>query len=349
MHSGNQTWIAPLLSEQKKLFNPQKNNILQHCEYDFFLLYENDKIIGRIAVYINHEANQYWKEKIGFFGYYECIDDLEASAKLLNAAQAWLTERKIFIMRGQWNFDTQDIGFIFEGYDLAPVVLSSHNPPYYNEQMTAFGLEKAKDLFVYNCDLASGYKIPQRFVKFTERIAKRYNVTVRNINMKNLAQDALIIVRLTNESLHNNWGFYPIAESDAEQLASDLKMIIHPEAVLIAEVDGKPIGYIIALPDVNLILRGLNGRLFPFGIFKLLFGIKKINRYRIWALGILKEYQQKGISVLLFHRLNEALAHKKPYVEANWVLEDNAIMNNAMKHLQFDLVKKYRIYEKKIG
>ena len=125
-------------------------------------------------------------------------------------------------------------------------------------------------------------------------------------------------------------------------------MIVNPEIVLFAEVNGEPIGYILALPDINDILKNMNGRLLPFGIFKLLRGIKRINRYRIWAMGFLKQYQKKGISVLLFRRLHEVLAHKGIYVEANWVLEDNHLMNNALIHLDFDIVKKYRVYEKEI-
>lgn len=314
-----------------------------------FLLYDSKRITGRIAVYINPVANEYWQEKIGFFGHYECIDDPEAARLLLEAGEKWLQERGMQVMRGQWNLISQDIGFVYQGFDLPPIVLSSYNLPYYNDQMVQYGMAKAKDLLVYNCDVSKGYKIPDRFLKFTDKIAQRYRVTVRQINMKKLVEDARIIVHLTNESLKNNWGYYPVAELEAEQIAADLKMIVHPEVVLIAEVDGEPIGFLITVPDVNRILQGMNGRLLPLGIFKLLRGIKKLNRYRIWAMGLLQSYQRKGISVLMFRRLNEILAPKGSYVEVNWVLEDNDLMNNALINLKFDLVKKYRIYEKKIG
>ncbi|HEX9973065.1 MAG TPA: GNAT family N-acetyltransferase [bacterium] len=349
LHRHLPNWIPPLKFDQKNVFNPKKNSVLTHCDYQIFLLYDNEKIIGRIAVYVNHVANDYWKEKIGFFGHYECIDDQNAASQLLGTAEQWLRERGMEKMRGQWNFVSQDIGFISEGFDIPPIVLSPYNPPYYNDHVAAFGMQKAKDLLVYSCDISKGYKIPDRFLEFTDRIAERYRVTVRPINMKKLVEDARIIVRLTNESIAGNWGYYPVDESEAEQIAADLKMIVHPEVVLIAEIDSEPIGYIITLPDVNYILKDLNGRLFPFGIFKLLSGIKKLRRYRIWALGILPLYQKKGISVLLFRRLNDILGDKGVYVEANWVLEDNALMNNALVQLQFDLVKKYRIYEKQIG
>lgn len=349
LHRHTPHWIPPLKFDQKNIFNPKKNSVLQHCDYQFFLLFDDENLIGRIAVYVNHVANAYWQEKIGFFGHYECIDDQNAASLLLGTAEQWLRQRGMETMRGQWNFVSQDIGFICAGFDIPPIVLSTYNPPYYNDQVIAFGMKKARDLLVYSCDTGKGYRIPDRFLAFTDRIAERYQVTVRPINMKKLVDDARIIVRLTNESIGDNWGFYPVDESEAEQLAADLKMIVHPEVVLIAEIDRKPIGYLLALPDVNIILKDLNGRLLPFGIFKLLRGIKKINRYRIWALGILPPYQKKGISVLLFRRLNDILGDKNVYVEANWVLEDNTLMNNALVQLQFDLVKKYRIYEKRVG
>lgn len=348
LHRRHPRWIAPLRLEQKKIFNPGKNKFLQHCEYALFLLLEGKRVIGRIAAFVNHVANEYWQEQIGFFGHYECIDDRDAASLLLKKAEEWLRDRKMRTMRGPWNFVSQDFGLIVEGYELAPTVLSSWNPPYYNKQLLQFGLSKARDMLVYNCDISRGYVIPQRFVDFTERIADRYQVHIRPLDMKNLIADARTIVRLTNISLSRNWGFYPIAEEEAEDIAADLKPIVHPEAVLIAEIDGKPIGYILAIPDVNHLLKNSHGRLGPLTLLRLLVGIKSLNRYRIWAMGIVPEYQKKGISILLFKRLNEVLAPRRVYVEANWVLEDNALMNNALRQLQFDLVKRYRVYEKEL-
>ncbi len=347
-HQTTPNWIPPLKFDQKNIFNPQKNSVLSHCDSELFLLYHRGEIVGRIAIYINHAANDYWGEKIGFFGHYECYNNMDMAFQLLDKAEQWLKDRGIKTMRGPWNFGTQDIGFICDGFGLQPTLLSSYNPPYYNDHVVNFGMEKAKDLLVYNCDTGKGYKIPERFLRLTDKITDRYGVKVRPINMNNLVEDSRIILHLTNESIGDNWGFYPVDESEAEQIAADLKMIVNPEIVLIAEVKGEPVGYILALPDINDILKNVNGRLLPFGIFKLLWGIKKINRYRVWAMGFLKEYQKKGISVLLFRRLHEVLAHKEIYVEANWVLEDNYLMNNALINLNFNLVKRYRIYEKEI-
>jgi GNAT superfamily N-acetyltransferase len=349
LYHGNPVWIPPLKSEQEKIFNPHKNSLLQHCDYQLFLLYEDDRIIGRIAAYVNHRANEYWQTKTGLFGYYECIDDPDAAFMLLDSAEKWLKERGMKTIRGQWNFVSQDIGFVYEGFDIPPTVLSSYNFPYYNDQVKGFGMQKIKDLMVYRCDTGKDYKIPYRFLRMTDAVIRRCGVTVRHIDMKNLEADAGIIVHLTNESLKTNWGYYPIDKNEAKQMAVDLKMIVHPELVLIAEADGEPIGYVIALPDVNQLLKNLHGRLFPLGIFKLLWGVKKLNRYRIWAMGILPPYQRKGVSVLLFQRLNEMLAPRGSYVEVNWVLEDNFLMNNTAIKLKLEPIKKYRIYEKQIG
>lgn len=268
---------------------------------------------------------------------------------LLDSAEKWLKERGMQTMRGQWNLVSQDMGFVYEGFDIPPTVLSSYNFPYYNDQVVGFGMKKIKDLLVYDCDISKGYKIPHRFLKYTDAVVRRCGVTVRPINMKNLVEDARIIVYLTNESLKNNWGYYPIDENEAKQIAADLKMIVQPEVILIAEAEGEPIGYVIALPDVNHLLKNMHGRLFPLGIFKLLWGIKRLNRYRVWAMGILPPFQRKGVSVLLFQRLNEILAPRGSYVEVNWVLEDNFLMNNTAIKLNLKLIKKYRIYEKQIG
>ncbi|MCP5108542.1 MAG: GNAT family N-acetyltransferase [bacterium] len=348
-HARTPHWIPPLKIEQKAIFNPKKNSGLRHCRYRLFLLYEGDRVSGRIAAYINHAANNYWNSKIGFFGYYECIDDPGAAVMLLETAEKWLKEQGMESMRGQWNLTSQDIGFVYEGFELPPTILSSYNPPYYNDHMKEFGMEKAKDLVVYNCDLSTDYKIPPRFLALTGQIARRYGVKVRPINMKKIKEETLTIVRLTNDSLKDNWGYYPVDETEAEQIAADLKMIIHPEVILIAEVEGKPIGYLLAVPDVNDILKDMNGRLFPLGIFRLLRGIKKLNRYRIWAMALLPPYQKRGISVLLFRRLNEILAPRGSYIEVNWVLEDNDLMNNALLKLELGIVKRYRIYSKEIS
>lgn len=345
LHASQPNWIPPLKLEQKDIFNLSKNSILQSCDYQLFLVRDNSNVIGRTVVYINHSANKYWNAKIGFFGHYECIDNQEAACALLNAATNWLRDRGMTTMRGPYNFLIQDLGFTYEGFDVPPVVMSPFNPPYFNNQMICYGMQKAKDLHVYSCDTGKGYKIPERFIKFTDRIERRFNVKVRAIDVKNLVAEIKTIVILRNASNVNYWSYYPMNVEEAEEIASKWQKLIHPEVVLIAEIHGKAIGYLIVLPDINSLLKHMKGRLFPFGIFKLKHGIKKLRRYRIWAMGLLPPYQKKGISALMFRRLNEVLSPRNFYLEANFILEDNSLMNNTLIQLGFTLVKKYRVYE----
>ncbi|MCI0512340.1 hypothetical protein L0128_03930 [candidate division KSB1 bacterium] len=339
-------WIPPLRPEQQKIFRPATNSMLRHCEYQLFLLQHQSHVIGRIAAFIDHESNQHWQDAVGLFGSYACVDYPAAASMLLSTAEHWLRARKMKKMRGPWSFVSQDWGLIVKGFEIPTIIMSSDNPPYYNQHLLDFGLSQIKDLLVYNCDLATDYQMPARFFDFIPKLEKRYQVTVRSIRMENLLAEVKTIVHLTNVSTSPNWGYAPISDAEAVNIAADLKMIVQPETILIAEIAQRPIGFLITLPDINTLLPGLNGHLWPFGIFKLLFGLKKINRYRIWALGIVPEYQRKGIPALMFYKLHQILAPKQAYVEANYVLEDNHIMNNTLRQLNLAQVKTYRIYEK---
>jgi len=238
---------------------------------------------------------------------------------------------------------------LIDDFHSSPMIMSPYNPAYYPDQLEFFGLKKAKDVFVYKVDEAHSYTLPQKYSQFANKIADRYGVTVRSIDIKNIKQETKLLVRIANESTRDNWGYMMVSENEADHLADTLKLIVDPDIIMLAEVNGEPIGYMIVLPDINIILKKLKGKLFPFGIFKLQRGIKKIRNYRVWGLGILPEYRRKAIDVLFYKRLYEVLIPKRPaFVEANYVLEDNMVMNNPIKKLGFTKAKTYRVYEKVI-
>ncbi len=345
LYRGDPYWVPPLRSEQRKLFRPQSNAMLLHCDYVLFLASEGGTAVGRVAAFVDRHANDYWGSAIGFFGSYECIDRYDVAHALLGAARDWLQAQGMTAMRGPISFESQNWGFIVQGFDYPPAVMSPYNPPYYNRHMESFGLRKVKDLEVYRGDAASGYELPERFVRHLQRIQERHRVRVRTVNMKELAREVKIIVDLANRSLAHNWGYAPVTDAEAADMARSLKLILDPTVVFVAEADGKPIGFSIAFPDVNELLRGLNGRLFPFGIFKLVFGLKKVKSYRMWALGIVPEYQRRGIDTLLYVKTYQALKPRGARLEANYVLEDNYAMKDAIIKLGLQLVRRYRIYE----
>lgn len=339
-------WIPPLRSEVQGQFDPKRNPFLDHCEYALFILERQGEVIGRVAAFIDTLAVEFWGEPIGLFGYYECIPDADASRLLLDSAVGWLRDNGMSSMRGPWSFVSQEWGLVVEGFDHPPVIMAPHNPPYYAEHMTGFGLEKVKDLLCYYISALEGYLIPQRILKLTDRVAERYGVSIRQMDMRRYDEEVQIVIELSNISILDNWGYSPVTEAEARAVAKDLKQIVRPEGVLFAEDDqGRAIGFAIALPDINILLKGLNGRLLPFGWLKLLRGLPRLNSYRMFALGVLPEYHGKGIDALIYRGLYESLFTPDLWMEINYVLEDNVPMNNAIRKLDAKPMRRYRIYQ----
>ena len=342
-------WIPPLRIETKAQFNIKTNPLLEHCTYQLFLLREGNQIIGRIAAFIDQLAVEFWKEKIGLFGYYECIRDSSASQLLLGAAEDWLQDQGMESMRGPWTFVTQEWGLVVEGFSPPPTIMAPHNHPYYGDQLEMFGLTKVKDLLCYYISGKENYQIPERILSLTDKVAKRYGVSVRKVDMKKYEEEVETFLELSNISIIDNWGYSPVTDAEADAMARDLKQIIQPEGVIFAEdSDGKPIGFAIALPDINQLLKGLNGRLLPFGWLKLLMGIPRLTSYRMFALGVIPEYHGRGIDSLIYRALYESLFSPDLWMEINYVLEDNYHMNNAIHKLLARPLRRYRIYQKDI-
>jgi hypothetical protein len=339
-------WIPPLRDEQAGQVDPVRNPLLLHCDYALFLLKDGDRPVGRIAVFIDKLAVEAWGEATGLFGHYECPDDLSASGLLLNTARDWLREREMKAMRGPWSFVSQEWGAVIEGYQPSPVVMAPYNPPFYNDQFTAFGLTKVKDLLVYAIDAREGYKVPERILTLTDQVAQKYGIHVRQVDMNRFEDEIDTLIRLSNDSLLNNWGYSPVTDAEVRAMAHDLKPIIHPKAVLFAEdQNGRPVGFAIAIPDVNVILKHLHGSLFPFGWARMLWMLPRLTQYRMFALGVIHEYHGRAVDSLLYRALYESIYSPKIRMEINYVLEDNAPMNNAIIKLGAGILRKYRVYE----
>jgi hypothetical protein len=346
LYKKDPVWVPPLRSEQKAQFNPVKNPFLQHCEWQFFILKDERKVIGRIAAFTDNLAMDFWKERIGFFGYFECVQDETASGILLNAAKKWLQDKHCTAMRGPWSFISQEWGMVVEGFTPSPVIMAPYNPPYYNDLMIEYGLEKVKDLLCWEISVKDGYRIPDRIAKLTDSVAKRYDIRIRQLDMKNYDKEISILIELSNKCIIENWGYSPATEAEGKAMAHDMKPVIQPKGVLIAEDNtGRPVGFAIVLPDLNSLLKGLNGRLFPFGFIKLLWGIPRLRRYRMFALGVIPEYQGKAVDSLIYRYLNESIYDSDLWMEINYVLEDNMRMVNAINKLEASPSRRYRVYE----
>ena len=348
-YKNDPVWVPPLKSEIRGQFNNKKNPTLDHCEYGLFLLEDKGKTIGRIAAFTDKIAIDSWKEPVGLFGYNECIDSKEASVMLFEAAAGWLRSKGMKYMRGPWSFVSQEWGLVIEGFTPSPTVMAPYNPEYYINHISSSGFEKIKDLLVYSISVKEGYKIPDRIMTLTDDVAKRYGIRVRQVNMKDYDNEVSRIIELSNVSLIDNWGYTEVTREEAEAIARDLKPVIQSKGVIFAEDrNGRPVGFAITIPNINVLIKDMKGSLLPFGWIRLLLGIPRLHNYRLFALGVIPEYHGKGIDSLMYRALHDSLYSPDTFLEINYVLEDNAPMNNAIIKLDAKPMRRYRIYQKEI-
>ncbi|MBN2225582.1 MAG: hypothetical protein JW765_12970 [Deltaproteobacteria bacterium] len=347
LYKNHPIWVPPLKVLAAREFDRRKNGFFKKCDAALFLARRNGVVKGRIAAFVHHGYIDYWKVPLGFFGSFESINDREVSRALFSAAADWLKSKKMADIRGPFNFTSQNIGFLVAGFSQPHTVLSPYNFPYYDELVKDAGFTINMEMNGYYGDVLEHYVFPDRFMKHYNYLAKRYNVRVRGINLKKIRDEVTTILAIANDANRGDWNV-PAGESEIDSIIKDFSGIVDPDCVFIMEQDTVPIGYAIALPDVNVIIKKLNGRLFPFGIFRIKLGVKKIREYRLWGLGLIKEFQNKALDTLLYYHIFHVLSEKHARLEASWIREDNYKMNQALVNLHMKLVKKFRVYQKKI-
>jgi GNAT superfamily N-acetyltransferase len=341
--------VPPLISDVKDKLDAKKNPFFEHAERELFLARRGDEISGRIVGIVDHNHNSFHNEKIAFFGLYESLNDFETARAMLEAVAAWGQVRGMTGLRGTVNLSLNDeCAFLLEGFESPPVVMMPYNPPYYLDLMAQCGMAKAKDLYAFS--MTRDHETAQKVQAIIDKIKKETTVTCRSFNKKKPSEEAEIVKYVYNHAWEKNWGFVPSTDNEMNHMVKSFLKLADLDLVIIAEDRGKPVGFAFGLPNYNEILIKLNGRLFPFGIFKLLTGRKKIKGMRALVFGIVKDYRQSGTSYLLYAKLEEN-AVKKGYqwCEMSWQLEDNEPVNRFVASLGGKIYKKYRIYEKKIG
>ena len=258
-------YIPPLWVDENKGYQSKYNPILSNSDFILLLLLNDaQKPIGRTIAYIDHNYNGFYQSCIGFFGAFECIDDDAAGSMLVQAAEKWLKGKGVGAIQGPINPVAENWGFVLEGYDRDPVYMSPWNPPYYHGFFTCCGYEKAKDLLVYEADMMKGYVLPERLNGFYDRFIMRYpGIRIRRLDMNRIKEDARAIWEISNIALAGNWGFVPLDLAVMEDMLRKLKLIVDPDAVWIVENNGKAVGFCLGFPDINILLKKINGKLFP--------------------------------------------------------------------------------------
>lgn len=346
IYSNDSHWVPPLIFERKKILNTTKNPFYKHAEIQLYLAKNNGEIVGRIAAIKNDLHNKHHSDRVGFFGFFECIDDQQTANMLLDSAKQWLTEKGMDAMRGPANPSSNDeYGLLVEGFDDSPRILMPYNPEYYIKLFENYGLVKAKDLNAFK--LETDKVLSSEKLKRVADIARqRARLKIYQIDMKHFDSELEKVKYVYNKAWAPNWGFVPMTEEEIDVMAKDLKAIVEPSLVLFGEIEGKLVGFALVLPDYNHIFKKMNGRLFPFGIFKLLTQKKKIVWSRILTLGIIPEYQKRGLDAVFYYEIVTRAAKINIFLgEASWVLEDNEMMNRGLDVMNAQAYKKYRIYE----
>jgi GNAT superfamily N-acetyltransferase len=335
------------------LLSRRKNPFFEHAEAEYFLAERDNAVVGRIAAISNRLHNETHGDRVGFFGFFECIDDQAVADALFAEASQWCRERGHDVLRGPASFSVNDeCGLLVHGFDSPPALMMPHNPRYYISLLEHAGFTKAKDLWVYQGGSEERYvPVPERLAKATELIRQRQGITLRALDMKDFEGEVERIKELYNSAWEKNWGFVPMTEHEIDHLAEQFKPVVIPELVPMAEKDGRLIGFGIALPDLNVVFRkNRSGRLFPM-ILKLLWALKakRIRRARILLLGVLPEFRGKGIDAMLYHWIWTRSGERGIYWgEAGWILEDNPAMNAGLEKMTFRVYKTYRLYDRRI-
>lgn len=346
LYRNNRNYVIPLVSERKEFFDFENNPFYKTAKVQLYLAKRGKETVGRIAACINFAHNEVHGEKAGFFGFFDCIDNFEVASLLLKVVMIYLKKEGMLLMRGPMNFSTNhEIGFLMEGYDSPPFVMMTWNPPYLLQLAERFGLKKEMDLNAYIFTKETPF--PERVTRVMEKLKTRSPIKIRTINMSDFDNEVRRINKIYNAAWERNWGFVPMDEEEFFYMAKNLKQIVEPELTLIAELDGNPVAFSLSLPDINDALIHLNGKLFPFGLIKLLWltKVKKVIKgIRVITMGVIPEYQRRGIeSMMFYHTYTTGVKLGYTRAELSWTLENNEPMNRMAIDIGASLYKKYRI------
>ena len=373
VYTGDPNWVPPIISDAKKALTGHP--FLEHAEVAYFVARKRaadgrtaaapagkpGPIIARVAAIENRLHNEIHGERVAFFGFFDILcerpgpaagfvptdGDRSVMTALFGEVERWAAERGLDRLRGPASFSSnEEWGLLVDGFDAPPRVMMTYNPPHYVPLLEDYGFRKAKDLLAYFLDNPDP---PERVVRAAEKMAARKGVSVRPIDMRHFDEEVARVRLVYNRAWERNWGFVPMTEAEFSHMAKELKPIVKPDLILIAEKDGDPVGFTMAIPDANLALKHANGRLFPFGLLKILWHVRKIHTVRVPVLGLVPEYHGTGIDQLLYLRLFQG-GHKLGFNagEFSWILEDNFRMCQALDKLGARVYKTYRIYEKAV-
>jgi len=352
IYANDPAWVPPLLIERKEFLDREKHPFFEHGKAEFFLARRAGEVVGRIAASDDPKYNAIHSSNVGCFGMFEATDREVANA-LFDTAAEWLRELGRDEIMGPIDYSTNYLcGLLIDGFQHPPTLLTSHNPPFYSRLIEGWGFEKVMDLFAWW--FANPANAAARLRRLAGALRKRAEkVTLRPGNLRDLPNEARRIRAIYNEAWEKNWGFVPFSEKEFAYMTKEMKPLLLADLIWLAEIGGEPVGFILCVPDINVALKKINGRLttfgLPIGLAKLLYYKSRLKTVRLVALGVVPKYRRHGIAeMLVLHIIEEAMLKRGFIGECSLILENNVMMNRFLEAIGAEKYKTYRIYRRSL-
>jgi hypothetical protein len=342
-------WVPPLKKEVRRLLDPRRHPFWSSAERRLFLARRGSQVVGRIAGIIDRCYNEFHGERMGIWGFFECADDPAAAKALFSAVETWARLKGMAFLRGPLNPSTNyELGLLVEGFDYLPALMMSYNPPYYSRLVESCGFAKEKDLLAFLID--GDYRLPEWMDSLAGRIAQKKGIRIRPFRPKDEDAEFGLIKEIYNDSWSANWGFVPLSDEEMKDIQKSVMTFADPDLAFFIYYEDDPAAVCVIFPDINPLLKRLNGRIGLLGLLKALLYRREITGLRCLMFGIKEKYRQMGIPMLAFHHIFEVVRKKDKYrsLELGWTLEDNAAVNTLAVEAGARPYKKYRIFRKSL-
>lgn len=330
------------------MFDRRRNPFFGYADMDLFLAYEGDRIVGRVAAIDDHRHNEVHQDNLAAFGFFEA-DREEVAAALLAAVERWAVARGRTAVRGPLNPSLNHSGGLqIDAFDTDPYLMMPCNPPEYAGWIEAAGYRKVKDLWCWLVQIAAAPE--QKVARIAAHVQRRHGITVRSMNLRRIRSETDKLYEIYCSAWQSNWGFVAPTREEFGDIVKDLRWVGMTDGLLIAEIDGRPVGCTTIVPDVNQVLKGTNGRVFPALWWRMLNMRRTVTRARAIITGVIREHQNSGVvAVLMYHFLRVSARYGLKEAEFSWILEDNAAANDPLERYGAKMYKTYRLYQKPLA
>jgi hypothetical protein len=348
IYAAQSRWVPPLKKEVRRMLDPARHPFWESSERILFLARRGSETVGRIAGIIDRCYNQFHGEQMGIWGFFECADDQEAATALFSSVETWVRQKGMTFVRGPLNPSTNyEVGLLIEGFDYPPALMMTYNPPYYPGLVQSCGFAKEKDLLAFLID-GGDYQLPEWMDSLAGRIARKKGIHIRGINPKDADAEFALIREIYNDSWSSNWGFVPLSNNEIRDIQKNVMKFADPDLAFFIYYEDEPAAVSVIFPDINPLLKRLNGRIGIMGLVKALLYRREIRGMRLLIFGVKEKYRQMGIPMLAFHHIYEVVRAKEKYryLELGWTLEDNESINSLIEESGAKRYKKYRIFRK---